>query len=187
MKLVIAALIATFTSPAMALEINPANGKVCLQRTYTAEHMAANPKQKLSEVTILLERVTDEYDGEKYTWDVAKLVGKNPKDGALYGNTAGCTFDENGEAFCSIDCDGGSFSLKKRPSVANTQWINFVVTESYYFPFYKGVMEPSMEVETPEVALDGDDKANSTWRVENVPVERCEEKLSQLGNQDGGC
>ena len=182
------ALLALLPSTLFALDIQPtAEQPVCLQRVYDAKHMSKNPKQKLSEVTIKLQEMTSVVDEaaqplETYTYNIAQIVGRSSKDKGYYGNTAGCTFNEDGSANCFIECDGGSFSLKLRPS-----WINFEVTPNYYFPLFQGVLEPEMENTPPSISLDGDDKNNNTYRLEKVSIEKCEEAISQVTEVQGGC
>jgi hypothetical protein len=185
MKSVILLLSAMTAVSAFAVDINPTLVQpVCLQRVYTKEHVANNPKQKLSELTIKLQEksYTDEYSKDTYTIKLAQLVARSTADGALYGNTAGCNFNADGSASCQIECDGGSFDLKQRPS-----WINFAVTPDYYFPFYKGVLEPDIENTEEFVSLDGNDPDNNLFRVEKVSVDKCDAAIAQILEKDGGC
>jgi hypothetical protein len=192
MKSVLSWLLVSFVaSSAAAVEIVATKGApICLQRVYTQKHLSQNSKQKLSELSIKLEARTfvDEQSKESIDYNVALLVARNVADDELYGNTAWCNYKKDGSASCSIDCDGGSFDLKKRSNVKNnTSWINFVVTAGYYFPFFKGVLEPDIENTPEELALDGDDKDNSTYRLEKVPVQQCDAAIAKMIKKDGGC
>jgi hypothetical protein len=191
MKSVLTLVLAIFVAgTAEAVEIIPAKGApVCLQRVYAQKHLGQNPKQKLSELTIKLEaRSFVGEQKENIDYNVALLVARNVTDNELYGNTAWCNYKKDGSAACQIDCDGGSFDLKKRSNVKNnTSWINFVVTAGYYFPFFKGVLEPDIENTPEELALDGDDKDNNVYRLERVPVQQCDAAIAKMIKKDGGC
>ncbi len=181
------ALLVLLPSTLFALDIQPtADQPVCLQRVYDAEHMQKNPKQKLSEVTIKLQEMSFLDDSvqpaQSYPYNIAQIIGRSSQSKEYYGNTAACTFNEDGSANCSIDCDGGSFALKQRPS-----WINFEVTPNYYFPLYQGTLEPDMEIDQPSIGLDGDDKNNNVFRLEKVSIDKCEDAISKVTEADGGC
>ncbi len=181
-------LFALLPSTLFAVDILPtAENPVCLQRVYSQKHLAKNPKQQLTELTVKLQEVTYIADEtaqpvEKYTYNIAEIVGRSAKDKTYYGNTAGCTFNEDGSANCFIECDGGSFELKQRPT-----WINFEVTPDYYFPLFKGLMAQDMESNVPSLSLDGDDKNNNVFRLEKVAIEKCDEAISKVTEADGGC
>lgn len=180
-------LLALLPSTLFALDIQPtAEQPVCLQRVYDAKHQSKNPKQKLSEVTIKLQEMNyvDEsvQPAQNYTYNIAQIVGRSTKNKKYYGNTAGCTYNEDGSANCFIECDGGSFALKQRPT-----WINFEVTPNYYFPLFQGVLEPDIENTPPSISLDGDDKNNNVFRLEKVSIEKCEDAISKVTEVEGGC
>lgn len=184
MKVLSLLTVVLVSNAAMAIEITPSeNQPVCLQRVYTAEHMAKNPKQKLNELTIKLQEVTyTDQVNQSYKYNTAQVVGRGSHDGALYGNTAGCTFDREGNASCAIECDGGSFAIKKR-----TTWANFKVTPNYYFPLFEGVLEADIESPPASIQLLGDDKDNNLFRLEKVSVDKCDAVISQVVKMDGGC
>jgi hypothetical protein len=185
MKLI--ALIAFLPSTLFALDIVPtAEQPVCLQRVYDAKHMEKNPKQKLSELTVMLQEMSyvDDFvqPVQTYKYNIAQIIGRSSQSKEYYGNTAACIFNKEGSVNCQIDCDGGSFALKQRPS-----WINFEVTPNYYFPLFQGTLAPDMEMDQPSIGLDGDDKNNNVFRLEKVSIEKCEEALSNLTEAEGGC
>ena len=185
MKLFSVLLMGLIAAPALASDINldTSDAPVCLQRVYTVDELAANPNQKLSQLTVKLQ--TKQYkdeDGEPYTWSSALVIGRSTADHKLYGNTAGCELQPDGSAFCQIECDGGSFTLAQRPS-----WINFVVTADYYFPLFKGVLEPDIENTPPQINLDGNDLNNSTWKMYQVDMDQCNQAIKNVKQVDGGC
>ena len=94
--------------------------KACWRRVYTAKHLAAHPRQKVTELTFFL-RVTG-YDAG------GKFVFKNPDH--IYYNfalslkrrgdkraltTAGDCLGEK-TADCGVDCDGGKVTIDKLPN-----------------------------------------------------------------------
>lgn len=175
------------SSQVFAVNIQPTeNNPVCLQRVYSEEHMANNPLQKISEMTVkvIQKSFVDEYSADKkvHKYHAAQVVGRSTQDNLLYGNTATCEFAKDGSAKCFIECDGGSFSLQQRPS-----WINFSVSPNYYFPLFKGVLEADIENTPDSISLEAKDKNNNLFRLEKVPVEKCDQVISEVTEVDGGC
>lgn len=159
----------------------PNGAPTCFKREYTAEHLAKNPGQKLEALYVKLSHKAEKNEYDSWTWMPAEVVGVNR--GEHYGNTAGCFITPKGNVECSIDCDGGSFSLNH--SRKNPGSVNFVVTKDYYFPLFKGRMSYD---EREEGGISLDDEANRIYRIVPASVRECNEAIERtLGQGEGGC
>lgn len=128
---------------------------LCYEREYSSEHMAKNSKQTVKSMKIKIHRGTEEYDGDQLYLSVeADVKAKGKKDYKHYRTGMACT-EENGRLRCSIDCDGGSATL--RPSVESPEsWMRF---ENKGFVMYGGCGEEVDENDTVwiEPTKGGDD------------------------------
>ena len=82
----------------------------CHARTYTAEHLAAHPKQKVTRFFVVR---SDMDDGGPRRFEVGfgfRLTGSPD----VFAATAGCVARGDGAA-CTVEGDGGGFTLAPRP------------------------------------------------------------------------
>ena len=83
----------------------------CYARTYTADHLAAHPKQKVTQFFLVRSDMDD--GGPPKSFDVGfgfRLKGSSD----VFAAEAGCVARGDG-ATCSVEGDGGGFSLAPRP------------------------------------------------------------------------
>ncbi|HEY8278193.1 MAG TPA: hypothetical protein VIH99_01130 [Bdellovibrionota bacterium] len=164
-----------FAPTAQAANINlqpKGNESACFQGVYSAEHRRNNPKQEFSELTILVENIVAPPDSEVASYISAKLVGA--KNGTLYGNAATCEYKANGSVFCFIECDGGSFSLRR-----GDRGVEFAVTPDYYFPFFRKGADPDQPHTDDTVSFSGKDPANSVYKLLPAKANACKVRWSQ--------
>lgn len=181
--LIVSALSLSTAAQAALPKIAPApNGApTCFKREYTAEHLAKNPGQLLETIYVKISHKSEKDEFNSWSWMPAEVVGVNHGD--YYGNTAGCFITPKGNVECSIDCDGGSFSLNHSPK--NPGSVNFVVTKDYYFPLFKGRMSYD---EREEGSLNLGDTANRVYRLVPADVRECNQAIERtLGQGEGGC
>jgi hypothetical protein len=154
---------------------------VCLLRQYTAEHMAANPKQKLNAIYVKLSDVAVKGQHEIDHYTASNVIGLS--DGKFYGNDlAGCTFKADGSAQCQVDCDGGSFGLYPRLNSVLMQ-----ITKDYYFPLYLNGATPDSERPGDELSFDGNDKDNNEYLLQEVDVRECDRAIQLMKRAEWGC
>lgn len=143
-------------SAAHAADIQPAPGsRSCFRRSYTQAHMHDNPKQALRRLAVLLDNVPPSKSIE-YGYRTARVVGE--RGGRLFGNLASCEYKPDGSVFCSIECDGGSFTLQPESSGAT-----FRVTPDYYFPLFRRGSNPESPQDSDILSLDGNDHDNNLY------------------------
>src|SRR5258708_2492783 len=148
-------LLLALTNIAYANILQPDLGeKTCVALEYTASHMRSHSKQLLSNLAVIIEQHTVE--SENYR--AVRVVGE--RDGKLYGNTAGCTYEKDGSVHCQIDCDGGAFNLypsKDGSAVSN-------VRHDYYFPLFKEGSNQDNPLKGDVLDLNYSDEENRAYR-----------------------
>jgi hypothetical protein len=101
--------------------VEPRDGeRACYSRTYDARHLAAHPRQKVTEMQFRLTYYVhepDEYSPEgqrNYYFELrAKLRGM--KQHEPYTAAGDCMPSEDSKAvFCGVDCDGGGVYVTRR-------------------------------------------------------------------------
>jgi hypothetical protein len=151
------------SSAAWAGHLQPEEGKsACFGRVYTANHMAAHPKQTLRALTVLVQNVPAGEEAGAYQHQEVRVVGEH--DGVLYANTADCSYKADGGVDCQIDCDGGAFSLKPSGEGAT-----FEVAKDYYFPLvtndYEESLEPNVQARGKMISLDYSEREDRVYRL----------------------
>ena len=171
-----------FAANAFGAIIVPSKDKpVCLKRVYSKKHMQQNPKQLLNELYVKVAYTTDREENII----LGSVVGM--RKGAAYGNTAYCgEVRADGSVRCSIDCDGGAFTLANGAAPESV----FLNIGDYYFPLFKNRMsapEPEDPEEYEQINLDG--KANQLWRLEAADPAQCDAAIQRIepGQEGGGC
>jgi hypothetical protein len=108
----------------------PLHKEACFGRVYDAAHLAKNPRQTVTELFLHRDVNPDqntefepqtpesfkEHDGQGTSVFVSAYVRFKHRKG-VYWNTLSCSkgFDPDGKTTrCSIDCDGGAFTLQPR-------------------------------------------------------------------------
>ena len=155
--------------------------KACFERQYTAEHMRANPNQKLSSMYVFVEHTRETYEGGSYDLKSAKVVGKS-KNEFYMNDQAGCDYKADGSISCAIECDGGAFNV--RPRNGN---VLFSVNEDYYFPLYKNGKDQETAEPEDTLSLEANDKDNAAYKLYPVEPVRCEEALARAKTGNWGC
>lgn len=181
--LIVSALSLSTAAQAALPKIAPApnDAPTCFKREYTAEHLLKNPGQKLEAIYLKLSHKTEKNEFDSWSWMPVEVVGVSR--GENYGNTAACFITPKGNVECSIDCDGGSFSLNHSKNIPGS--VNFVVTKDYYFPLFKNRMSYD---EREEGSLSLDDEANRIYRIVPADVRECDAAIKRtLGQGEGGC
>lgn len=170
---------------AFATTIAPkADEATCFKRVYSDQHMSANPDQKLKEMYVKVATKNSENQYDKWTWLAGEVVGVSK--GQYYGNTAYCEPRTDGSVNCSIDCDGGSFSLRNSPRYSGS--VNFIVTKDYYFPLFKNRMSSEIEVEVEVERIDLNGDKSGIFRLEPVDVRECDKAIQRITVSElGGC
>lgn len=176
---VLSALALAGSALAAPLSIQPkAGAPVCLKRVYSQEHLAKYPQQKL---TALYVKLAVERSGS-WKYNSAKLVGVS-RDGQLWGNDQpGCELKPNGGLHCFVECDGGSFDVAPEEKTALLQ-----VTKDYYFPLFRHGVDPENAREEDTMSFMGEDRDNSTYRLQKVDVRECDGALKRIRIPALGC
>ena len=175
-----AAVLILAPAGAMAAHVAfPAQGaSACYTREYTGQQMAGHPNQKLNRVFVkIANRLSAERD-----YNSATVVATG-RDGQFYSNdNAGCEQKKDGTLLCSVECDGGSFSL-----IPLDSRINLKVTPDYYFPLYK----PGADIANPrpedQLSLMGADKDNNLYRLFPADMGQCDAAWEAAKSQTPGC
>jgi hypothetical protein len=99
--------------------------KACYVRRFDAKHLAAHPKQRVAEMTLLVRVVGYDENGDKWILDPAGKFERVDYQWAFTVTQRGqkplktngtCLDDKDvpdqKDAFCNVGCDGGGFTLK---------------------------------------------------------------------------
>lgn len=97
--------------PVMAIADGPATG--CYERSYSREHLAANPAQVVAKMRMLV------YVDDRYNETLAQLEVQTTNQGHVAGTAAANqTFRQALTCFedglCAVECDGGSFQIVRQ-------------------------------------------------------------------------
>jgi hypothetical protein len=105
-RLIAGSLIVLAAAPATADVLSefvqPVPGS-CWERTYTDDHLARHPRQKVTEMRFLLQNWRGEYG---FDMDIAT----RERAGTITGS---CSAEPDGSALCAVSCDDGVILLKK--------------------------------------------------------------------------
>jgi hypothetical protein len=166
--------------PAAAQNRNPiftADREACYGRVYDRNHLASHPQQKVTSVHILrslgerpeaesFEPNQREEEIKKFRetgeTNVTALVTFRDRKGTFY-NSLTCNKDDGRGAHCYIECDGGSFTLKRE--AAGT-----VLLENGGFVLIGGCAD---EVEPDQEVHFSPGKDDKVFRLESKPVAAC--------------
>lgn len=91
--------------------IGPDGIPPCYARTYTAEHLAAHPRQKVTQVFLVRSDVDDGRPPKSFDVGFGFRL-KGSRD--VFAAEAGCVARGDG-ATCTVEGDGGGFTLAPRP------------------------------------------------------------------------
>jgi hypothetical protein len=171
---------ALLPAPAAAETRNPiftANGEACFGRVYDRAHLASHPQQKVTSIHVLRslgERPdTENWQpdqrgelikkfGENGEADVLAFVNFRDRKGTFY-NSLTCNKEGPKGVLCYIDCDGGSFNLKRASPSA-------LLLENEGFVLVGGCAEEVAEGKEVYFKPGKDDKL---FRLESKPVAVC--------------
>jgi hypothetical protein len=146
---VVAALVAALSGPAVAQQRSsplashlPLKTEACFGKTYDAEHLRQNPKQRVTRFHLFRDFTVDkaaespplsageflDRDGEGGHVGLMAYVGFRDKPG-VFTNWLGCQKSSDGKgAHCGVECDGGGFKLGARDKALLVENEGFVVT-----------------------------------------------------------
>lgn len=147
---VVAALVAALLlGPAMAQQRSsplpshlPLKAEACFGKTYDAEHLRQNPKQRVTRLHLFRDLAVDktaedpplsaaeslERDGEGGHVGLMAYVGFRDRPGE-FTNWLGCRKSSDGTgAHCGVECDGGGFKISARSAALLVENEGFVVT-----------------------------------------------------------
>jgi hypothetical protein len=98
----------SFFSHASEVPLKLKSGEsACFERAYSTPHLKMHPKQTVRWIRI--EHAASK-DGYIYADVKARFVG----DRRLFSDGGSCSYEDNGDLVCGIDCDGGRYSLTER-------------------------------------------------------------------------
>jgi len=174
-------VLAAAISPAVAQSRNPvftADREACFGRVYDRAHMASHPDQKAISIHVfraLGHRAESEkwYPGqrdeeikrfrESGDTSVAAFVTFRDRRG-YFRNTLNCNKEDQDGVLCAIDCDGGSFKLKR-------EYANATMLVNHGFVLVGGCGgEDVEESQTVHFSPGKDDKL---FRLETKPLSAC--------------
>jgi hypothetical protein len=176
----LAAVLAAGATPAAAQTRNPlftADQEACFGRVYDREHLASHPQQKTASIHIFrsighrpeaenwspgereeeIQRFRD--SGETAIYAFATFRDRR---GNFY-NTLNCNKEGQDGSLCAVDCDGGSFKLKRENA-------NAALLTNNGFVLVGGCGEEVEEQKTVRLEPGRDDKV---FRLESKPVSVC--------------
>ncbi|MDF1871317.1 hypothetical protein [Vannielia sp.] len=84
----------------------PPTDGACWERSYSNDHLALHPRQKVTELRFLVQPFQGRYD---FTIDIAT----RERAGTVTGS---CTNGPAGSAVCRVACGGGAFNLRQASS-----------------------------------------------------------------------
>ena len=94
---------------------DPGNDRVfaCYKRHYDADHLAAHPKQNVSDMTLLVDSQMELDAARSYLLTIGVLFRKHDH---LFQVSGGCdsSVDGRNALNCGIDCDGGRIDVRVR-------------------------------------------------------------------------
>lgn len=102
----------------------------CFERTYSDEHLAANPNQQVQSLFVRLFQETYTQDDETgiFDWVEGWAVFRDEPDHPYAIIPGPCYIDESGLPTCGVDCDGGWMRVRRSTSrpgslVLEVPWI----------------------------------------------------------------
>jgi hypothetical protein len=168
------------TDPAAAQNRNPlftADREACYGRVYDRNHLASHPQQKVTSVHIL-RTLSERPEAERFEpnqreeeikkfretgeTNVTALVTFRDRKGTFY-NSLTCNKEDRRGTHCYIECDGGSFTLKRE--AAGT-----VLLDNGGFVLIGGCGD---EVEPSQEVYFSPGKDDKVFRLESKPVAAC--------------
>jgi hypothetical protein len=165
------------TASEARLPIFTADRDACFGRVYDRTHLASHPRQKVTSIHIL-RSLAERREAENWQpnsraknielfrqdgqTDVSAFVNFRDRRGTLY-NSLHCEQENKDGIQCYIECDGGSFNLKRESA-------NALLLKNNGFVLIGGCGEEVEEGKEVYFSPGEDDKV---FRIENKPVAAC--------------
>jgi len=144
----VAAFVAALSGSAVAQERSsplpshlPLKTEACFGKTYDADYLKQNPKQRVTRFHLFRDFVVDktaedppissgtflDQDGEGGHVGLMAYVGFRDKPG-VFSNWLGCSKGDGGAIRCGVECDGGGFKISGKDLSLLVENDGFVVT-----------------------------------------------------------